>query len=165
MAADAAVVLHQIEPIGQMGFRWNIALAAELVGARNFQHRVPVDRRIDLRRRGVVRRRHRGQVQLLAGIAIDLRRVDEAVAAHPDFIMGGRQVGYDIAALVVGNDHLGVTSLQIVGLGDHPDAGFRTMRPRDHTADGLAVDRHRVLRLRLHGYQRTGEVNRRRARE
>ena len=83
VAADAAVILDRVEPIGLLGFFRDVALAAELIGARDLEHRVPIDRRIILRGRRIVRRRHGGQVELLAGIGIDHGGIDQAVAAHP----------------------------------------------------------------------------------
>jgi len=73
MAADAADVLHLLEPIDLVELLRNVALAAELAGIRNLEHRVPVDRRIVLRRCRLVRRRHRAQIELLARLAVDLR--------------------------------------------------------------------------------------------
>ena len=57
-----------------------------------------------MRGRRLVGRGHGGQVELLARLALDLRAVDEAVAAHPDVVVGLRQIGDDVAALVVGDD-------------------------------------------------------------
>ncbi len=72
MATDAAVVLHQVEPIGLLDLLRNVAvLLAELAGRRDFQHRVPIDRRVILRRGRLVGRRHRAQIELLAGLAVD----------------------------------------------------------------------------------------------
>ena len=55
MAADAAIVLDQVEIVGLLDVGRNVALAAELIGARDLHHRVPVDRRIIFRRRALVR--------------------------------------------------------------------------------------------------------------
>ena len=46
-----------------------------------------------------------------------------------------------IAALIVGDDDLGELGRQVVGLRDHPDAGFRSVRAGDDAADIVAVDR------------------------
>ena len=67
MAADAAVVLHRVEPVGLRDLRRNVALAAELARLGDLQHRVPVDRRIVLRRCRLIRRRHGLEVQSLPG--------------------------------------------------------------------------------------------------
>ena len=63
MTADAADVLHLLQPVGLRDFLGNVALAAELVLVRYLQHRIPVDRRIILRGRLGVRRRNCRQVQ------------------------------------------------------------------------------------------------------
>ena len=152
MAADAAVVLHVVHPVGPRDLGWNVGRSAEVALGRDLQHRVPVDRRIVLCGFGVVLRRHGAQVQLLAGLRIDLLGVDEAVAADPDLVLGLRQVGHDVAALVVGDHHLGVARRKVAGFRDHPYAGFWTIRPRYNAADVVVVDRHRGgggLRLQL----------------
>ena len=123
MAADAAVVLHAVEIVGDLDVRRRV-LAAEDLGLRDLHHREPVDRRIILRGLRLVRRRHGGQIELLAGLALHLRRIDEAVAAHPDVVVGFRQIGDDVAALIVGDDDLDVAHRQIAGFRDHPDAGL-----------------------------------------
>ena len=125
VAADAAVVLHAVEIVGDLDVGRRV-LAAEDLGLRDLHHRVPVDRRVVLRGFRLVRRRHRGQIELLAGLALHLRRVDEAVAAHPDVVIGLRQIGDDVAALVVGDDDLDVAHRQIARFRDHPDAGLGT---------------------------------------
>ena len=141
MAADAGLVLDRGQPfrLGDLG--GNIALAAELVRGGNLQHREPVDRGVILRRGRVVRRRHGGQVQMLARVARNLGRVDQPIAAHPYLIIGLRQIGNDVATLIVGDDHLGEAGRQIVRFGDHPDAGFRPVRAFDHAADVILLDR------------------------
>ena len=123
--------------------------AAEILRRRNLHHRVPVDRRIIVRRRRLVRRRHRREIELLAGLAAHLRRIDQPVAAHPDLVVGVRKVGDDVAALVVGDDDLGVAGRQIGGLRDHPDAGLRSVRAGDHAADVVVVDGDGGLRPQL----------------
>ena len=60
MAADAAGVLHRADPRRLRQPRGDAALAAELIGGRNLQHRVPVDRRVVVRGGGLVRRDDRG---------------------------------------------------------------------------------------------------------
>jgi len=96
-----------------------------------------------LRRRRFVRRGHRCQIQLLAGRALHLRRIDEAVAAHPHVVISFRQIGDDVATLVVGDDDADETHRQIARFRDHPNAGFRPLRPGDHAADVVVVDRDR----------------------
>src|SRR5262249_49938076 len=65
---------------------------------------------------------------------------DEPVAAHPHLIFGLGQIGHDVAALVVGDHHLGVTGGEILGLRDHPDAGLRSVCASDHAPDVVVVD-------------------------
>jgi hypothetical protein len=105
-----------------------------------FQHRIPIDRRIILCRGGIVRRRNGGEIELLARLGLDLGRIDQSIAAHPDLIFGLRQVGHHVAALVVGDDHLGIAGGQVVRFCDHPDAGFRPLGSGDHTTDVVIVD-------------------------
>src|SRR5262249_25955934 len=83
VAADAADVLHLLEPVDLSELLGDVALAAELILARDLHHRVPVERRIIVRRRLVVRRGHGGEVQRLAPLPLLLPRVDEAVAPRP----------------------------------------------------------------------------------
>ena len=147
MAADAAVVLHAVEIVGDLDVVRRV-LAAEDLGLRDLHHRVPVDRRVVLRGFRLVRRRHRRQIELLAGLALHLRRVDEAVAAHPDVVIGFRQIGDHVAALVVGDDDLDVAHRQIARFRDHPDAGLRAAGAAHDAADVIVVDRHL---LRAHG--------------
>ena len=142
VAADAAVVLHAVEIVGDLHVRRRV-LAAEELRIRDLHHRVPVDRRIVFRRLRLVRRQHCGQVELLAGLALHLRRVDEAVAAHPDVVVGFRQIGDDVAALIVGDDALDVAHRQVARFRDHPDAGLGTAGAAHDAADVIIVDGHR----------------------
>ena len=135
--------------------------AGEFALGRNPQHRIPVDRRIVLRRRFLVRRDHGGEVELPSGLGVDLRRVDEAVAAHPHLVFRLRQIRDDVTALVVGDDDLGVFGRQVGGLRDHPHAGLRSLRPGHDAADVVIVDgdrrrlRHRPRRHTHH--ERAGD--------
>ena len=142
MAADAAVVLHRVEPVALGYLGGNCALAAELARLRNLHHRIPIDRRIVLRRGRLVRRHHRLQIEILAGRGFDLRRIDQPVAAHPDVVIGFRQIGQHVTSLIVGDDHSGEPGGKIRGFRDHPDAGFRPLRAGDHAADIIVVDAH-----------------------
>ena len=163
VTADAGPVLDHREPFRLGDLLRNVALAAELAGVRDLQHRVPVDRRIVLRRRRLVRGRHGFKIELLARLAVDLRRVDEPVAAHPHLVFGLGKVGHDVAALVVGDHHLGVAGREIGGLRDHPHAGLRSVRPRDRAADVVIVDGDGGLRpqLRRRGGEHPGDGDRR----
>ena len=164
MAADTGLVLDRREPIDLRDVLRNVALAAELVFVRDFQHREPIDRRIIFCRRRIVGRGNRGEIDVLARRGIGFGGIDQAIAAHPDLIFCLRQAGHDIAALVVGDDDLGKTRRQIVRLGDHPDSGFRTLRPGDDAADIVIVDldgiwrrgalRQGIMRVELRRYRR-----------
>ena len=142
MAADAVDIVHAHAPDVARDALRNVGMAAEILLGRQLHHRVPVDRRIVMRRRGRIRRDHRGVIERLAGLGAHLRRVDQPVAAHPDLIIAERQIRDDVAALVVGDHALGVAGRQVGGLGDHPHAGFGPVRARDHAADVVIVDRH-----------------------
>src|SRR5262249_48415257 len=141
MATDAAVVFHQVEPIGLFDLLGYLAvLLAELARRGNLQHRVPVDRRVILRRDRLRWRGDRAQTELLAGLAVDLGRIDQAIAAHPQLIFGLGKVGHHEAALIVGDDHLGVARGEIRRFRDHPDAGLQSVRTGDLAADIIVID-------------------------
>ena len=123
----------------------DVGRAAEILRRRHLHHRVPVDRRIIVRRRRLVRRRHRREIELLAGLRAHLGRIDQPVAAHPDLVVRSRQVGDDVAPLVVGHDHLGELRRQFGRLRDHPHAGFRPARAAHDAADVVVVDGDRRL--------------------
>ncbi len=64
MTADAVGVVHLPDPVVARDVLRDVGVAAEILGRRNLHHRVPVDRRIVVRRRGRARRGHRRQVEL-----------------------------------------------------------------------------------------------------
>ena len=162
MAADAVDVTHALAPGLARDVLRDIGRAAEILLRRHFHHRVPVDRRIILRRRPLVGRRHRREIELLAGLGAHLRRVHQPIAAHPDLIVRIRQVRDDVAALIVGDDDLGIFGRQLGRLRDDPDPGFRAARTGDHAADVVIVDRDRRL-LRVgrcrHGNRHRGDAD------
>src|SRR4051794_24276961 len=80
VAADAADVFDLLEPVGLREFFRDGALAAKLAHRRDLEHRVPIDGGVVLRRRRVVRSSHRGEIENIAGLAIDLGGIDEAIA-------------------------------------------------------------------------------------
>ena len=114
---------------------------------RHVEERHPVARRVVLRGRLRVRRDHRGQVERLAGRRLHLRRIDEAVAAHPHVVVRLREVGDDVASAVVGDDDLREPRRQVVRFGDHPDARLGSLRAGDDAADVVVVDRHGTVAL------------------
>ena len=66
MAPDAAGVLHRADPVGLGQAGRDAALAAELAGGRDLQHRIPIDRRVVVRGGGLAGGDHRRDVQPLA---------------------------------------------------------------------------------------------------
>src|SRR5262249_41788479 len=103
--------------------------------------------------RRVVRGRHSIEIEDPSGRGLDLGRVDETIAAHPDVVGRLRQFGDDIAALIVGDDDLYKLGGQFGRRGDHPDARLRT-RGAPHDAAEIAVTdrdagRRRLLRVEL----------------
>jgi hypothetical protein len=95
-------------------------------------------------------------IELLAGLRAQLGRIHQPVAAHPDAVVRHRQVGDDVAALVVGHNHLGEFRRQVGGLRDHPDAGFGPGRAAHHAADVVVVDGDRHL-LRIRRRRKQGQ--------
>ena len=156
VAADAASVLDDVEIFALLDLSWNIALATELVLAGNFQHRIPVDRRIILRGGGLVGRRYSREVLRPARSGPHLWRVDQPVTAYPDFVIGGRQVGQHIAALIVGHDGLDIPGAEIPGFGDDPDAAFGTVRAGDGSANIVIVDSNPLSQRCIGSERRTG---------
>ncbi len=140
VAGVAAVGLHDVEPLG-LGLE---VVERKFVLRRYLQHRVPVDRRIALRRlRG--RRRRGGEVDDPARVALLPRRIHHAVAAREHLVIRLGQIGDEVAALVVGHHALDQPRRQVGGFGDHPHAGLRSVRTRHHAADVLIADRRRLL--------------------
>ena len=60
-------------------------------------------------------------------------------------VVRSRQVRDDAAALIVGNNDLGILGWQLARLRDYPGAGFRPVRTGDHPADVVLVDLDRRL--------------------
>src|SRR5262249_9979405 len=94
---DACPVLDHGEPLALGNFLGDVALAAELAFVGNLQHRIPINRRVVARRIGRGGRRNGNQVEVHPRLAVHLRGIDEAVTAHPDIVLGPRQVGGDWA--------------------------------------------------------------------
>ena len=163
MAADAIDIAHALTPDVARDVLRDVSGAAEILFRRHLQKRVPVDRRIIMRRRPLIRRRHGGEIELLAGLGAHLGRIHEPIAAHPDAVVCPRQIGNDVAALVVGDDHLGVFGRKVGGLGDHPDAGLRASRPSHHAANVIIVDgnRRRLLGACGHHCRKRRKADRR----
>ena len=94
MAAIAAAGLDGVQP-GALAFH---PPQREFILRRHLQHREPVDRRIIFGGQFGTRRRHRGQVQSLARRGSHLWRIHQAIAAHPDVVIGLRQIRDDVTA-------------------------------------------------------------------
>ena len=161
MAADAVDIVHPLAPDILRDLLRNLGAAAEILCRRNLHQRVPVDRRVIMSRRGLVRRRHRREIDLLAGLGAPLGRIHQPVAAHPDGVVHIRwQVRDHVAALIVGDDDLGELCRQLVGLRDHPDAGLRAVGSEHHAADVVIVDSDRRRLLRMQRSRRADEYAR-----
>ncbi len=148
MAAGAAIGVDDVaNPLALALYTWRDAVArrasaGEITGRRYLQHRQPVLRGIVLGRDARTRRGHGGQRELLAGCRFGFRRVGETVAAHPHVVGRLRQIGHDIAALIVGDDAFDKTRGKVGRLGDDPDAGFRSLWTGHDTTDVIDVDGH-----------------------
>jgi hypothetical protein len=69
----------------------------------------------------------------------------QPIAAYPDLVVRSRQVRDDVAALIVGDDALGILGRQLGRFRDDPDAGFWSVRADDHAANVVLVDLDRSL--------------------
>src|SRR3984893_9779488 len=148
MAVPTAIGLDEIEPLLRRLeiLRDAVTLVAgarEAALVRDLDHRSPVDRRVILRRGGEVRRGFGDQVQDLARLGRDFRRVDETVAAHPNLGVRFGQVRHDVTPAFVGDRDLGETRAELGGLRYDPHPGFRPEPAGDHTADIVIVDGNR----------------------
>ena len=146
VAGAAALRLDVGEPLAWLRMLVGHAVAlrpgaGEQALVRNFHHRVPPLRRVVLGRRRGRRRRHRGEIEDFSGRRAHLRRIDQAVAAHPDAVGGLRQFRQDVAALIVGDDDLGELGGQIGGFRDHPDAGLGALGAAHDAAEIAVADR------------------------
>ena len=150
LMAEVAVGLERVDPVILRQHRRPKAVRAvarKLVRGRRLHERQPVVAGIDLRcflrrarRRGDQRPRRRSRFHLR------LRRVDEAVAAHPDAVGGLRQFRQHEASAIVGNDDLRERRRQILRLGDHPHAGLGNAVAAHNTGD-VALRRCRAPAL------------------
>jgi hypothetical protein len=140
VTADALTAFEQTDPFDLRDIGRDVALAAELVLARHLHHGVPVDRRIILGRRGFVRCRYGGEIELFAGLAVDLRRIDKAVAADPYLVLGLGKIGQHITALIVRDHAAGEPRRQVPGFRDHPHSCLGAAGAPHHAADIVVVD-------------------------
>ena len=127
---ELRLALHRLRHLVALG-----AGAGEFAGRGNVDQRIPVHAGIMLRVGGGGGRRLDLEVDGLARARFDLLAVGQAIAANPDLVVCIRQFRNDEAALIVGDDDLGIFGRQILGLGDDPDAGLRAL-----VADHLPAD-------------------------
>ena len=126
----------------------------------HLDQRVPVVRGVDLRR--VARRggEDRAQGDLVSETPADPVGVDQPVAADPEVVGRLRELGQQEAPVVVGDDDLDELRLQVVGLGDHPDACLRAIVATDDAGDHAVVRQlpgsRRLVRPGQRDRQRTG---------
>ena len=143
MAGVATVGLDDVEPLAlalQLDRHAVGAGAGKQALVRNFEQRIPIDRRIVFRGRGRARRRRGVQVDVPAGFGLHLRRIDETVAANPHTVFRLRQIGYQVTPMVVGDDDLGEFGRKIGRLGDNPDTCFRSGWTGNHAAKVAVAD-------------------------
>ena len=117
--------------------------AGELTFWRDLQESEPVLRRVVLCGRFRIRCGHRLEVHCLSRSRPRLRRINKAVAAHPDVVVRFGQVGDEIAPLIVRDDDLDRLGRQVARFRNDPDAGLRAARSGDDAADVVVVDGHR----------------------
>ncbi len=148
VTVTAAVQLDGVEPLflALEGDRHAVAFGAragEKAPVRDLEHGEPVDGRVVRRRRGGARRHDRAQVDDLAARALDLRRIGQPVAPHPQTVGGLRQAGDHVPPVIVRDHDPGESGAELGRFRDDPDAGFRSILAGDHAADIAAADLHR----------------------
>ena len=148
----ALAPLQVVDPVGLRFHRLADAVAlrsgaGEFVRLGQVDERQPVVGGVDQRCLGRRRRNHRGQLELVAWPSLDGFGVDQAVAPHPDVEGRFRKFRQEVAPVVIRDDDLPVDRFEIVGLGNHPDARFRSRRAGDpsldHAVVGLCLGAHR----------------------
>ena len=147
---DAAVVLDGVQPLGLRDVLRDVAaLPAELIRARNVEHRVPVDRRIVVRGGSGVRRRLGRDVDELARLRRGLRAVDKPISPRPHAVLRFGQIRHNIAPTIVGDDALDVSHLEVAGLCDHPNARLGAVGPGHDATNVIVVDGNGLRLLRV----------------
>ena len=136
--------------------------ARELALVGHLQQREPVAGRIVCGGGARIGRGHGLEIHRASHGARRLRRVHEAVAAHPHAVVGLRQVRDEIAALVVGHDDAHELRRQIAGLGDHPHASLGTIRSGDDAADIVGADLRLSAGVRKRGGREQHDARRKR---
>ena len=141
LVAEVAAALDVENPMSLRRHRGRnpvaaLARAGELALRRRLQQREPIVAGIDLRGLGRRARDLGSEIERrVAGTPLDLVRIGEAVAAHPDVVRGVRQLRQHVATGIVGHDDLDERRLELARLGDDPHAGLGPARARDDAAD------------------------------
>ena len=138
VTADAAHVLHPhqvlVAPVAQLR---GLLLRGQL------HHRVPVGSGVHLRGGGCVGRGRCRQVHGLARLTRNLCRISKAISPHPHLVLRRRQIGNQVAALIVSDDDLREARWQIARLRDDPHARFGAGRRGNDTGDVVGIHRDR----------------------
>src|SRR5437899_171382 len=95
------LVAYLMAVIAFLQVEHELALSRRII--RESQHGRPPGGRVDLRGALGVRRNLRFDIELVAGSGRLPLRVDEAITAREYLVIGLRQIGYQIAALVIGH--------------------------------------------------------------
>ena len=166
LVAELAALLQAVDPRRLVAHARRdavagVAGAGELVLGRHLHQRVPVVGGVDLRRLARVRGRDRVEVERVARPAGDRLGVAEAVAAHPDLVVGVGQVRQHVAPGVVGDHDLAEPGVEVVGLGDHPDPRLGPVGAPHDPADVVGVERPLSGRRRPEPQRRGGHDDQR----
>ena len=151
LMAEIATLLQLIDPVVLVRHAHPKAVAIrvvvgfftrpgkEVLGRRS-QQRQPVIARINLRGflgslRGLDFQRQGGG----GGFRIDRSGIQDSIPSDENLVIDRRQIGQHVAALIVGHDGLDHLGLEIVGLRNHPHAGFGTFFTPDGATDVAGV--------------------------
>ena len=118
------------------------ACTGEVTRRRHLQERQPVLGRVVAGGRLCVGRPNGRQRQHAARRRFDLGRIHQAIAPHPDVVVGARQIRHEESTLVIGHDRLDQARREFRRFGDDPDPRLRPVRPRDNAPDVIVVDGH-----------------------
>jgi hypothetical protein len=121
--------------------------AGEQALVRRRKHRQPVVARIDAR--GFLRRLRGDRVQrhgVRAGFSVTFAN-RRGRSRAPTRCSSRWQLGQQEPALIVGDDDLDEVGREVLGFGNHPDTGLRTLVAAHHAGDHAVGGRGGVLRL------------------